>query len=104
MSEKHLHKAHPDVIKRLKRAHGHLLNVIAMIEKERACIDIAQQLYAVERAISAAKSWLFTIIWITVLKLSQRLALPPYALLLQSSRTSRSICKCEVPLGLFCRC
>ena len=55
MSEKHLHKAHPDVIKRLKRAHGHLLNVIAMIEKERACIDIAQQLYAVERAISAAK-------------------------------------------------
>lgn len=55
MSEKHLHTVHPDVVKRLKRAHGHLQNVIAMIEDERACIDIAQQLHAVERAISAAK-------------------------------------------------
>mgnify|MGYP003386242575 CR=1 FL=1 len=32
-----------------------LQNVIAMIEAERTCIDIAQQLHAVERAISAAK-------------------------------------------------
>lgn len=55
MTEKHLHTAHPDVVKRLKRAHGHLQNVIAMIESERACIDVAQQLHAVERAISAAK-------------------------------------------------
>ena len=55
MSGKHLHAAHPDVLKRLKRAHGHLQNVIAMIEQERACVDIAQQLHAVERAISAAK-------------------------------------------------
>jgi len=55
MSGKHPHAAHPDVVKRLKRAHGHLQNVIAMIEDERACIDIAQQLHAVERAISAAK-------------------------------------------------
>lgn len=55
MSDKHLHKAHPDVVKRLKRANGHLQNVIAMIEQERACVDIAQQLHAVERAISAAK-------------------------------------------------
>ena len=55
MSDKHLHAAHPDVVNRLKRAHGHLQNVIAMIEDERACVDIAQQLHAVERAISAAK-------------------------------------------------
>lgn len=55
MSEKHLHTAHSDVVKRLKRAHGHLQTVIAMIEQERACVDIAQQLHAVERAISAAK-------------------------------------------------
>jgi len=55
MSEKHLHKAHPQVIKRLKRAHGHLKNVVTMIEDERTCIDIAQQLHAVERAIGAAK-------------------------------------------------
>lgn len=55
MSEKHLHAVHPDVVKRLKRAHGHLQNVISMIEVERACLDIAQQLHAVERAIRAAK-------------------------------------------------
>ncbi|WP_029309658.1 metal-sensing transcriptional repressor [Cupriavidus metallidurans] len=55
MTDKHLHTAHPDVVKRLKRAHGHLQNVIAMIEAERACVDVAQQLHAVERAISAAK-------------------------------------------------
>ena len=55
MPDKHLHTAHPDVVNRLKRAHGHLQNVIAMIESERACQDIAQQLHAVERAISAAK-------------------------------------------------
>lgn len=55
MSGNHLHAAHPDVIKRLKRAHGHLQNVIVMIENDRACADIAQQLHAVERAISAAK-------------------------------------------------
>ncbi len=52
---KHVHTAHPDVIKRLKRATGHLQNVIAMIEAERTCVDIAQQLHAVEKAISAAK-------------------------------------------------
>ena len=52
---KHVHTAHPDVIKRLKRATGHLQNVIAMIEAERSCIDIAQQLHAVEKAVSAAK-------------------------------------------------
>jgi uncharacterized protein len=55
MADKHLHTAHPDVLKRLKRATGHLQNVITMIEGERACVDIAQQLHAVERAISAAK-------------------------------------------------
>lgn len=55
MAEKHLHAAHPDVINRLKRAHGHLQNVIAMVEEERPCVDIAQQLHAVERAIGAAK-------------------------------------------------
>jgi len=55
MTEKHLHAAHPDVVNRLRRAHGHLQNVIAMIEQERACVDIAQQLHAVERAICAAK-------------------------------------------------
>ena len=51
----HVHTAYPDVIKRLKRATGHLQKVIAMIESERTCVDIAQQLHAVEKAVSAAK-------------------------------------------------
>ena len=55
MSEAHLHTAHPDVVNRLKRASGHLQNVIAMIEAKRACVDIAQQLHAVEKAVGAAK-------------------------------------------------
>jgi DNA-binding FrmR family transcriptional regulator len=55
MPEKHLHTAHPDVVNRLKRASGHLQNVIAMIEDKRSCMDIAQQLHAVEKAVCAAK-------------------------------------------------
>jgi len=52
------HSSHEDVKKRLKRAHGHLHSVIEMIEKERSCTDIAQQLHAVEKAISNAKKLL----------------------------------------------
>lgn len=52
---KTIHTAHPHVIKRLKRATGHLQKVITMIEDERSCVDIAQQLHAVEKAINAAK-------------------------------------------------
>ena len=51
----HLHESHPEIIKRLKRAEGHLKSVIAMIEGHRPCVDIAQQLHAVEKAISQAK-------------------------------------------------
>lgn len=51
-----LHQSHGDVVKRLKRAEGHLRNVIQMIEGGRACLDIAQQLHAVEKAIGAAKT------------------------------------------------
>jgi DNA-binding FrmR family transcriptional regulator len=49
------HATHPDIVKRLKRANGHLLSVIAMIEAQRSCTDIAQQLHAVEKAIIQAK-------------------------------------------------
>ncbi len=51
----HLHATHPDIIKRLKRAHGHLAGVISMIEEGRSCVDLAQQLHAVESAITNAK-------------------------------------------------
>jgi DNA-binding FrmR family transcriptional regulator len=51
----HIHKTHPEIVKRLKRAEGHLRSVIAMVEDNRPCVDIAQQLHAVEKAISQAK-------------------------------------------------
>lgn len=51
----HVHATHPEIIKRLKRAHGHLAGVIAMIEESRSCVDLAQQLHAVESAITNAK-------------------------------------------------
>lgn len=51
----HRHESHPDIIKRLKRAEGHLKSVIAMIEAGRPCLDIAQQLHAVEKAVENAK-------------------------------------------------
>jgi DNA-binding FrmR family transcriptional regulator len=51
----HIHESHPEIAKRLKRAEGHLRSVITMIEEHRACVDIAQQLHAVEKAISTAK-------------------------------------------------
>lgn len=55
MSHGHVHSTHPATIKRLKRAEGHLRGVIEMIESGRPCLDIAQQLHAVEKAISQAK-------------------------------------------------
>jgi DNA-binding FrmR family transcriptional regulator len=54
----HAHASHPDILKRLKRAGGHLNSVIGMIEAEKPCLDIAQQLYAVEKAIAQAKKTL----------------------------------------------
>ncbi|GEM71453.1 MULTISPECIES: metal-sensing transcriptional repressor [Sphingomonas] len=51
----HIHATHPAIIKRLNRAAGHLRSIVGMIEGERACVDIAQQLQAVENAIASAK-------------------------------------------------
>lgn len=58
MATTDLHVSHDAVAKRLKRAHGHLQNVIAMLSQDRACLEVAQQLQAVERAIAAAKKQL----------------------------------------------
>ncbi|MDO1582969.1 metal-sensing transcriptional repressor [Rhizobium oryzicola] len=54
MSE-HRHETHPEIIKRLKRADGHLRSVIEMIEAGRPCLELAQQLHAVEKAVANAK-------------------------------------------------
>ncbi len=58
MSEATTHTTHPEIVKRLRRAEGHLKKIIAMIEDSRPCLDIAQQLQAVESAICAAKKTL----------------------------------------------
>ena len=50
-----MHASHPEIAKRLKRAHGHLATVIAMIEAGRPCLDLAQQIHAVESAVASAK-------------------------------------------------
>ena len=52
------HQSHPEIVKRLKRADGHLRGVIEMIEGGRPCLDIAQQLHAIEKAIAQAKKTL----------------------------------------------
>jgi len=52
------HKSHPQIIARLKRADGHLRKIIQMLEDERTCLEIAQQLQAVEKAIINAKKTL----------------------------------------------
>jgi uncharacterized protein len=57
-ADAHIHETHPDIVKRLKRAGGHLSGVIEMIEAGRQCLDIAQQLHAVEKAIAQAKKTL----------------------------------------------
>ncbi|MCK1480331.1 metal-sensing transcriptional repressor [Bradyrhizobium sp. 197] len=51
----HIHESHPDIVKRLKRAEGHLRRVISMFDDGRSCLDLAQQLHAVEKAIAEAK-------------------------------------------------
>jgi len=49
------HQSHPDIVKRLRRAEGHLRSIITMIQEGRPCVDLAQQLHAVESAVANAK-------------------------------------------------
>jgi DNA-binding FrmR family transcriptional regulator len=51
-----LHASHPKIVKRLKRASGHLDRVVAMIEDHKTCLEVAQQLQAVVNALQNAKS------------------------------------------------
>lgn len=55
MPHNHVHETHTGIVKRLKRAEGHLHKVIEMFADGRSCLDLAQQLHAVEKAISEAK-------------------------------------------------
>jgi uncharacterized protein len=49
------HESHPQIIARLKRAHGHLDAVVSMMVDGKPCREVAQQLQAVENAIANAK-------------------------------------------------
>ena len=49
------HETHPAIVARLRRAEGHLKSIIAMVEDGRSCIEVAQQLHAVEKAMATAK-------------------------------------------------
>lgn len=49
------HDSHSKIIKRLKRAEGHIRSLVAMMENGRSCRDLAQQLHAIEKAITSAK-------------------------------------------------
>jgi uncharacterized protein len=58
MNQRTAHRSHPAIIKRLKRAEGHLRSIVEMMEQARPCLDLAQQLHAVESAIRQAKKTL----------------------------------------------
>lgn len=83
----HAHHTYPDIIKRLKRANGHLNKVISMIEKEVQCLDVAQQLHAVSQAIHKAKEIISAITLNIVL--TRRL----YQIRKVKSRTSQNLRK-----------
>ena len=50
-----LHQTHPEIVNRLRRAEGHLRSTITRIETGRPCVELAQQLHSVEKAIAEAK-------------------------------------------------
>jgi uncharacterized protein len=52
------HQSHHEIVTRLKRAEGHLSSIISMIEREKPCLEVAQQLHAVEKAVGNAKKTL----------------------------------------------
>ena len=49
------HESHPEIIARLRRVEGHVKSLIAMMQDGRSCIDLAQQMHAVEKAVGSAK-------------------------------------------------
>lgn len=47
--------SHLSIVKRLRRAEGHMRSLIGMIEGGRDCLEVAQQLHAIENAVANAK-------------------------------------------------
>lgn len=46
---------HKKIVLRLKQAHGHLATILDMIDADRSCADLAQQIQAVENTLRNAK-------------------------------------------------
>ena len=55
MKDLHVHTSHKAIVARLRRAGGHLQATVTMIEQGRRCLEIAQQLQAVEQAVRNAR-------------------------------------------------
>ena len=49
------HQADPEIRRGLTQARGHIDSILSMLTKERSCIDLAQQLQAVESTIRKVK-------------------------------------------------
>ena len=49
------HASHPDIVKRVRQAHGQIAAILKMFEEERSCLELAQQMQAVESVIHTAK-------------------------------------------------
>lgn len=46
---------HISIANRLRRAEGHIRSLVSMIDAGRDCVELAQQLHAIEAAIANAK-------------------------------------------------
>ena len=51
-------ESNASIVKRLRRAEGHLKSIIVMLEGGRSTVDIAQQLLAVGNAVTNARKML----------------------------------------------
>lgn len=49
------HHADPEIRRGLAQARGHIDSILSMLTEERSCIDLAQQLQAVESTIRKVK-------------------------------------------------
>ena len=50
-----IHESHPAIVASLKQAHGQLASILKMFGDGRPCVDLAQQLQAVESIVHKAK-------------------------------------------------
>jgi DNA-binding FrmR family transcriptional regulator len=54
------HAANPDLLNRLRRAHGHLAGIVRMVEEGDDGLKIAQQMQAVVSALEKTKTLIVT--------------------------------------------